>query len=53
MLRKNDSVYLHNSVYLYNLIFNWVDGFMSERINILKSDIHTLFIDKNIIDIFI
>ena len=35
-----------------NLIFNWVYGFMYERINILKYDIHTLFIDKNIIDIF-
>ena len=30
----------------------WDDVFMSQRINIVKYDIHILFIDKNSIDIF-
>ena len=30
----------------------WDDAFMSQRIDIVKYDIHILFIDKNIADIF-
>ena len=32
--------------------FIWDDDFMSQRIDTVKYDIHRLFIDKNIIDIF-
>ena len=30
----------------------WDDVFMSQRINIIKYDMHILFIEKNLIDIF-
>ena len=33
------------------MIFNWDDDLISQRTDIVKYEIHILFIDKNIIDI--
>ena len=33
---------------MVNLIFNWDDDFMSQRIDNAKYDLHILFTDKNI-----